>query len=85
MSADPTTPAVPSVEPGQIYRNTKKNARYEIVCLATHSEDDSDMVVYRDLSTARNFVRPLTLFVGTREVDGVEVPRFILENSDGSG
>ncbi|MBX9580242.1 MAG: DUF1653 domain-containing protein [Gemmataceae bacterium] len=80
--AAPSSPVL-QIVPGQVYLNTKKNTRYEIVCLATHSEDDTTMVVYRDVETGRNFVRPLELFAGTRQEGGVEVPRFVLEADRG--
>jgi hypothetical protein len=79
MVADGQTPRTAVVRPGQVYRNTKKGTRYEVVCLATHSETDEEMVVYRDVVTQRNFVRPFNLFTGTREENGVQVARFVLE------
>jgi len=77
--------ATPMVIAGQIYRNTKRNTLYTILFIATNSEDDTDTVVYRDIESGRNFVRPLSMFVGMREVDGIQVPRFVLEECRGEG
>jgi hypothetical protein len=38
-----------AVSPGQVYRHFKKGDLYQILCLATHSEDKSELVVYRRL------------------------------------
>ena len=43
------------------------------------------MVVYRDLATRRAFVRPLAVFTGLRDDNGVLVPRFVLEAPRGGG
>lgn len=68
------------VRAGQIYRHFKHGTRYEIVCLATHTETEEEMAVYRDLNTGRCFTRPLAMFVGLRESeDGRAVTRFELE------
>jgi hypothetical protein len=75
--------SVPVVEPGQLYRHFK-DARYEIVLIATDSETDADMVVYRDLKTGRAFVRSLEMFLRPKVFDdGREVERFSLENVNG--
>ncbi len=71
--------SAPGVQPGQIYRHFK-GGRYEIVLLATDSETDADMVVYRDLATGRNFVRSLEMFLSPKVFeDKREVERFTLE------
>ena len=85
MAVDGQTPQTAGVRPGQVYRNTKKGTRYEVVCLATHSETDEEMVVYRDVATQRSFVRPFALFTGTREENGSQLARFVLEVDCGEG
>ena len=72
------------VREGQIYRHFKKHTIYSIVCVATHSETEEQIVVYRDVSTGRCFVRPLTMFVEEKELpDGRRVKRFELESEHG--
>jgi hypothetical protein len=72
-----------TVSPGQVYRHFKHGTLYEVICLATHTETEEEMVVYRDRQTGRCFVRPLAMFLGTKKVDGVEVKRFTLEVENG--
>jgi hypothetical protein len=68
------------VQPGQIYRHFK-GARYEVVLIATDSETDADVVVYRDLDTKRAFVRSVEMFLSPKVFDdGRQVERFTLEN-----
>jgi len=65
------------ITPGT-YRHYKGNL-YEVVDVATHSETEEQLVVYRALYGDRGlWVRPLDMFTGTVEVDGVVVPRFAL-------
>ena len=65
------------ITPGT-YRHYKGNL-YEVVDVATHSETEEQLVVYRALYGDRGlWVRPLAMFTGTVEVDGVVVPRFAL-------
>lgn len=67
----------PMVTPGT-YRHYKGNL-YEVVDVATHSETEERLVVYRALYAERGlWVRPLAMFTETVEVDGVTVPRFAL-------
>ena len=67
-----------SVEPGQFYRHFKKGTLYEVICIATHSETDAEMVVYRDKETGRCFVRPLEMFIGYKEEGEKKTKRFVL-------
>lgn len=61
--------------PGR-YRHYKGND-YDVYEVATHSEDESKLVVYRPCYGERAlWVRPLTMFTETVEVDGESVPRF---------
>jgi hypothetical protein len=62
------------------YQHYKGNG-YEVIGVAKHSEDESELVVYRPLynesSGARNlWVRPLSMFIETVQVDGKTKPRF---------
>ena len=63
------------IEPGT-YRHYKGNL-YEVIEVATHSETEEQLVVYRALYGERGlWVRPLAMFTETVVVDGVEHPRF---------
>lgn len=65
---------------GQVYRHFKHGTRYEIVCLATNTETEEEMTVYRDLNTGRCFARPSAMFAGLKEFeDGRTVKRFELD------
>ncbi len=58
------------------YRHYKGND-YEVIGVATHSEDESTLVVYRPLyGDQALWVRPFDMFVESVEVDGKIVPRF---------
>jgi hypothetical protein len=58
------------------YRHYKGN-EYEVIGVATHSEDESECVVYRPLYGSRSlWVRPLNMFVETVQVNGETKPRF---------
>ncbi|WP_041713199.1 DUF1653 domain-containing protein [Paraglaciecola sp. T6c] len=58
------------------YRHYKGND-YEVIGVATHSEDDSELVVYRPMYGDRGlWVRPLSMFEETVEVNGQTMPRF---------
>ncbi|GGW92060.1 DUF1653 domain-containing protein [Alteromonas halophila] len=68
-----TTPKLP--KPGR-YQHYKGNY-YDVLDVATHSEDESKLVVYRPCYGARAlWVRPLTMFMETVDVEGQPVPRF---------
>ena len=61
-----------------IYRHYKGN-NYEVIGVATHSENESQLVVYRPLYGDQNlWVRPLEMFIEKVTVDGESVPRFEL-------
>lgn len=54
-----------------------KGGLYEVIDVARHSETEEWLVVYRALYGERGlWVRPLEMFTGSVEVDGVAVPRF---------
>ncbi len=59
-----------------------KGQDYEVIGVARHSETLEELVVYLALYDSKEFgeralwVRPLSMFMETVEVDGVAVPRF---------
>ncbi|MES2092573.1 MAG: DUF1653 domain-containing protein [Actinomycetota bacterium] len=54
-----------------------KGSRYEVIGVATHSETEEPLVVYRALYGVFGlWVRPLEMFRGEVEVDGRRVLRF---------
>ncbi|WP_133467924.1 DUF1653 domain-containing protein [Paraglaciecola marina] len=58
------------------YRHYKGND-YEVIGVAKHSEDESELVVYRPLYGEQGlWVRPLSMFIESVEVDGKSKPRF---------
>ena len=58
------------------YRHYKGN-EYIVLGIARHSETDEQLVVYRqDYDERGLWVRPLTMFTETVEVDGRRIPRF---------
>ncbi|MEH6501056.1 MAG: DUF1653 domain-containing protein [Pseudoalteromonas distincta] len=60
-----------------------KGKDYEVVGLATHSETEEKLVVYRTLYGEFDlWVRPLEMFVGTVELDGEPTPRFTFISED---
>ena len=66
-----------SIKPGR-YRHYK-GAEYLVYEVATHSETEESLVVYRPLYGDRAlWVRPLAMFEETVERDGERVPRFEL-------
>ncbi|AEE21495.1 protein of unknown function DUF1653 [Glaciecola sp. 4H-3-7+YE-5] len=63
------------------YRHYKGND-YEVIGVATHSEDESELVVYRPMYGERGlWVRPLSMFNESVVVNAQSVPRFqFIEN-----
>ena len=62
-----------SIKPGT-YQHYKGNF-YTVIGVATHSEDETKLVVYRpEYGDRALWVRPLEMFV--ENVDGEAVPRF---------
>ncbi|MEP0354205.1 MAG: DUF1653 domain-containing protein [Paraglaciecola sp.] len=58
------------------YRHYKGN-EYEVIGVAKHSEDDSELVVYQPLYGERGlWVRPLSMFIESVEVNGKPKSRF---------
>ncbi|BFT31497.1 hypothetical protein D210916BOD24_26730 [Alteromonas sp. D210916BOD_24] len=63
------------ITPGR-YKHYKGHM-YDVYEVATHSEDESKLVVYRPCYGERAlWVRPLEMFVETVEKNGKTIPRF---------
>ena len=61
---------------GKKYRHFK-GKEYLVLYLAKHSETLEDMVVYQPLYGDRGiWVRPLSMFMGQKEIDGELINRF---------
>ena len=58
-----------------LYRHFK-GGEYRVIAVAHHSEDLSELVVYESLTGGGVWVRPLSMFLDTKEYEGKEVPRF---------
>jgi len=59
-----------------LYKHYKGNT-YEVIGVARHSEDETELVVYRPTYGERGlWVRPLAMFIETITIDGKEIPRF---------
>lgn len=64
-----------SVQPGR-YQHYK-GKYYVVFGVAKHSETEEELVVYRtDYGDKSLWVRPLTMFTETVEVNGLVTPRF---------
>lgn len=75
-------PAPPTLVRG-IYRHYK-GGLYLVKDLVQHSEDDGFLVLYQplygdDATKNRLFVRPYAMFFENVCVDGVQIPRFCLQ------
>lgn len=58
------------------YRHYKGN-EYQVIGVAKHSEDESELVVYQPLYGERGlWVRPLEMFIETVQVNGENKARF---------
>jgi hypothetical protein len=71
------------VSPGQVYRHYKRNTLYEVICIATHTEAEEELVVYRDLQNDRCFARPSQIFLETIKFQESVIQRFKLEDNYG--
>ncbi|WP_313513010.1 DUF1653 domain-containing protein [Pseudomonas sp.] len=72
-----------TLQPG-LYRHYK-GPEYRVIGVARHSETEEEMVVYQALYGEFGFwVRPLSMFSETVEVDGEQVPRFALIRAEAS-
>jgi hypothetical protein len=65
------------------YRHYKGND-YEVIGVATHSEDESKLVVYRPLYGKGDlWVRPLDMFTESVKINGQSIQRFsYVDNSN---
>lgn len=64
-----------SIKTGR-YRHYKGN-EYEVIGVAKHSEDESELVVYRPLYGEMDlWVRPLEMFVEKIKIGKKYIPRF---------
>lgn len=64
------------------YRHYKGNY-YDVLGVASHSETDEKLVVYRPQYGDRAlWVRPLAMFTEIMTVEGREVPRFVYSPED---
>ena len=69
------------IVPGR-YQHYKGNF-YQVLDIATHSEDETLYVVYRPLyGEGKLWIRPFDMFVETVEIKGKTVPRFSLVEAD---
>jgi hypothetical protein len=54
-----------------------KGGEYEVIDIATHSETEEKMVVYKTLYADHSlWVRPLDMFTENVNIEGKELPRF---------
>jgi len=68
------------IKSGQIWQHFK-GGKYQIINVAKHSESLEDLVIYEalyDNVTSKYWARPLADFLGTKNIDSREVPRFKL-------
>ncbi|WP_338509121.1 DUF1653 domain-containing protein [Pseudomonas poae] len=71
------------VEPG-LYQHYK-GPQYRVFSVACHSETEEQVVFYQALYGDYGFwVRPLSMFLESVEVDGEQVPRFALVQAEPS-
>jgi hypothetical protein len=70
-----------TLQPG-IYRHYK-GQQYRVMGTARHSETEEQLVVYQALYGERGlWVRPLSMFTETVNVDGEQISRFSLETPE---
>ena len=72
-----TNLSVTSLEKGT-YCHLKTGHLYEVIGIAVHSEDSSQLVVYRPLykTEIELFVRPYEMFAELVSINGSRQPRF---------
>lgn len=66
-----------SIETGT-YLHTKSGKLYEVIGTALQTETNEQQVIYKPLykNEQKLFARPLSMFTGTVEIDGLKVDRF---------
>lgn len=52
-----------------------KGGIYELICIATHSETEEKLVIYKN-QEGNVFARPYDMFFETVEMNNKKVPRF---------
>ena len=57
------------IEAGKTYRHYKGNI-YKIICIAKHSENLEDMIVYQSVKTGENWCRPYQMWDETVDNNG---------------
>lgn len=62
---------------GGLYRHYK-GGKYVVTDIATHTETEEEMVVYKDVFTGAVWVRPASMWNDIVETDGRRVRRFTL-------
>lgn len=50
------------INPGDNYLHFK-GTLYEVICVAKHTEENGDMVVYKSVNTGMIYARPLIMFI----------------------
>jgi hypothetical protein len=60
-----------------IYKHYK-GGLYEVIGLATESDTEAEVVVYKAVETGRLFTRNKSVFLESVEFEGKQVPRFML-------
>ncbi|OLF55179.1 DUF1653 domain-containing protein [Pseudomonas chlororaphis] len=71
------------LQPG-LYQHYK-GPQYRVFSVARHSETEEEVVFYQALYGDYGFwVRPLSMFLESVEVDGEQVPRFALVQAEAS-
>ncbi len=60
---------------GEQYKHFK-GGLYELICEATDSETQSDLVVYKSLNDGRVWVRPKKMFFEKVKIGEKTIPRF---------
>jgi len=64
------------------YKHSKSGREYEVIGVAHHSENLSELVVYKALYESEEFgpnalwVRPVVIFTEIVDINGEEKPRF---------
>ena len=70
-----------TLQPG-IYRHYK-GQQYRVIGTACHSETEEQLVVYQALyGECGLWVRPLSMFIESVNVDGEQISRFALETAE---
>jgi hypothetical protein len=62
-----------------IYKHCK-GGLYEVIGLATESDTEAEVVVYKSVETGRLFTRNKSIFQEEVEVEGMRMPRFAQQN-----